>query len=147
MSGNGQVGKVVTILRSPFLTLLLLSYCCYKIFKINLIFNEYLNNVSEDNLAVTIQWRKNMAVIAANITDDTSELIDQVLTSREFEQFTSQTKLNLSDKTILIRLALINLTKNIPSIDEVLKYKSALLRPHEFDDFWRQKLGVENTVT
>ena len=87
-----------------------------------------------------------MAVIAANITDDTVELIDQILASPDFVRFALQTKLNLSDKTILIRLALINLTKNIPSSDEVLKYKAALLRPHEFDDFWKQELGVVNTV-
>lgn len=88
-----------------------------------------------------------MAVIAANITDETVELIDQILTNPDFVRFTLQTKLNLSDKTILIRLALINLVKHIPSSDEVLKYKAALLRPHEFDDFWRQKLGVVNNVT
>ncbi len=88
-----------------------------------------------------------MAVIAANITDETVELIDQILANPEFVRFTLQTKLNLSDKTNLIRLALINLANHIPSSDEVLKYKAALLRPHEFDDFWKQELGVVNTVT
>lgn len=88
-----------------------------------------------------------MAVIAANITDDTVELIDQILASEEFVRFSLQNKLNLSDKTILLRLALINLTKHIPENDEVTEYKAALLRPHEFDGFWRQKLGVVETVT
>ncbi len=88
-----------------------------------------------------------MAVIAANITDETVEQIDEILTYPEFVRFTLQTKLNLSDKTILIRLALINLVQHIPSSDEVLKYKAALLRPHEFDDFWKQKLGVVNHIT
>jgi len=88
-----------------------------------------------------------MAVIAANITDETVELIDQILAKPDFVRFTLQTKLNLSDKTNLIRLALINLVNHVPTSDEVLTYKAALLRPHEFDDFWRQKLGVVNNVT
>ena len=83
-----------------------------------------------------------MAVFAANATDETVDLIDQILGSDEFVKFSLQNKLNLSDKTILIRLALINLKKHIPSNDEVTKYKAALLRPHEFDDFWKQELGV-----
>lgn len=82
-----------------------------------------------------------MAVLAANITDETVDLINQILASPEFVRFTLQTKLNLSDRTILIRLALINLKKHIPSNDEVMKYKAALLRPQEFDDYWSQELG------
>jgi len=88
-----------------------------------------------------------LAVIAANITDDTVDLIDQILASEDFVKFSLQNKLNLSDKTILLRLALINLKRHIPSNEEVTQYKAALLRPHEFDGFWRQELGVVETVT
>jgi len=88
-----------------------------------------------------------MAVFAANVTDETVSLIDGILASDEFVKFSLQNKLNLSDKTILIRLALINLTKHIPTNEEVIQYKAALLRPHEFDDFLRIKSGVVTNVS
>ncbi len=88
-----------------------------------------------------------MAVIAANVTDETVGLIESVLKSDEFVRFISENKLNLSDKTILIRLAIINLQKHLPNSQEVIGYKAALLRPHEFDDFWRKVLGVEVNVS
>lgn len=88
-----------------------------------------------------------MAVIAANVTNETVDLINQVLQEPELLRFAQANKLNLSDNTILIRLALINFVKHIPNTDEVIQYKSALLRPHEFDDFWKQKLGVVDNVT
>ena len=84
-----------------------------------------------------------MAVLAANITNDTVDLINRTLASPDFVKFALQNKLNLSDRTILIRLALINLKKHIPSNEEVMKYKAALLRPQEFDSFWSQELGSE----
>ncbi len=88
-----------------------------------------------------------MAVIAANVTDETVRLLESVLASDEFVRFISDTKLNLSDKTILIRLALINLQKHLPDYKEVVGYKAALLRPHEFDDFWKKVTGVEVNVS
>jgi len=88
-----------------------------------------------------------LAVIAANVTDDTVGLLETVLKSDEFVRFISESKLNLSDKTILIRLALINLQKHLPDSQEVIGYKAALLRPHEFDDFWRKVSGVEVNVS
>ncbi len=88
-----------------------------------------------------------MAVIAANVTEETVDLIQQVLATPELLRFAQQNKLNLSDNTTLIRLAILNLIKNLPSKDEVNILKSALLRPHEFDDFLKQKLGiVENDI-
>ena len=83
-------------------------------------------------------------VFAANITDETVNLIESFLKTDEFVRFSLQNKLNLSDKTILIRLALINLTKHIPTNDEVSSYKAALLRPQEFDDYWKDKLEGVN---
>ena len=88
-----------------------------------------------------------MAVIAANITIETVDLISQTLRTPELRRFTEENDLNLFDNTILIRLALINLVKHIPTSDEITQYKSALLRPHEFDGFWKQKLGVVDNVT
>ncbi len=88
-----------------------------------------------------------MAVIAANVTDDTVGLLETVLKSDEFVRFISESKLNLSDKTILIRLALINLQKHLPDTQEVIGYKAALLRPHEFDDFSKKVSGVEVNVS
>lgn len=85
-----------------------------------------------------------MAVIAANTTEETVSLLDEVLGSKEFVRFQQRTKLDLSDKTILLRLALINLYQHIPTEKEVLSYKVSLLRPHEFDDFWKKILGVED---
>ena len=88
-----------------------------------------------------------MAVIAANVTDETVGLIESVLKSDEFLRFISENKLNLSDKTILIRLALINLQKHLPNSQEVVGYKAALLRPHEFDDYLKKVAGVEVNVS
>ena len=82
-------------------------------------------------------------VFAANVTEDTVNLIESFLKSEKFVRFSLQNKLNLSDKTILIRLALINLTKHIPTNDEVTSYKASLLRPQEFDDFWKNQIEGE----
>jgi len=83
-----------------------------------------------------------MAVFAANITDKTVNLVEKVIRSNDLVRFSLQNELNLSDKTTLVRLALINLLKHIPSNEEVSKYKAALLRPTEFDNFLKAKLGV-----
>ncbi len=83
-----------------------------------------------------------MAVFAANVTDDTVSLVEKILKSDELIRFSLQNNLNLSDKTILIRVALINFLKHIPTNEEITQYKAALLRPHEFDDFLKSKLGV-----
>ena len=88
-----------------------------------------------------------MVVFAANITKDTVSLLDAVLKSDEFVRFSLQNKLNLSDKTILIRVALINLLKHVPTNDEVTSYKAALLRPQEFDDYLKEKVEGVTTVT
>jgi len=84
-----------------------------------------------------------MAVIAANVTDKTLGLVDDVLSTEKFVRFIQENKLNLSDSTQLIRLALIHLTNHLPSNQEVSGYKAALLRPHEFDDYLKKILGVE----
>jgi len=88
-----------------------------------------------------------LAVIAANVTNETVDLISRILRTPELAHFTEENDLNLFDNTILIRLALINFIKHIPKNDEVIQYKSALLRPREFDSFWKQKLGVVDNVT
>ena len=88
-----------------------------------------------------------MAVIAANVTDETVGLIESILDSDKFVRFESDNNLNLQDKTILIRLALINLEKHLPTHQEVVAYKAALLRPHEFDEFWKKILGVDVNVS
>ena len=88
-----------------------------------------------------------MVVFAANVTEQTQSLIDDLLETDEFVRFKLQNKLKLSDNTILIRLALINLKKHLPTNDEVLRFKAALLRPNEFDDFLIEELGgVKNAV-
>ena len=88
-----------------------------------------------------------MVVFAANVTEETTELIEDLLATDLFVKFALQNKLNLSDNTVLIRLAIINLRKHLPTNDEVLRYKSALLRPHEFDDFLKEELGaMKNAV-
>ena len=81
-----------------------------------------------------------MAVFAANITDETVGILDQILTTDKFVRFAKLNKLNLSDKTTLIRVALINLIEHIPTREEIMHYKAALGRPHEFDDFLETKV-------
>ena len=96
---------------------------------------------------VLINGEKNtVVVIAANITDKTLDIIDDLLATDEFVRFALQNRLNLADNTILIRLAIINLKNNMPSNEEVLRYKAALLRPHEFDDFLNEEMGITNAV-
>ena len=82
-----------------------------------------------------------MVVFAANVTNDTFDLIDDLLATNVFVRFKTETKLDLSDNTILIRLAIINLKKHLPSKEEVARYKVALLRPSEFDDFLETETG------
>ena len=88
-----------------------------------------------------------MAVFAANITDETVDLLDQVLAGEKFVQFAKQSKLNLYDKTILIRVALLNLIQHIPTNEEIIQYKAALGRPHEFDDFLENIVRDEPNVS
>ena len=80
-----------------------------------------------------------MAVIAANITEDTIGLLDHVLESDKFERFMRVNKLDLTDRTLLIRLALLNLIQHMPAPEEVSKYKAALRLPTEFDDYLESK--------
>ncbi|MCZ6581624.1 MAG: hypothetical protein O6761_00410 [Thaumarchaeota archaeon] len=88
-----------------------------------------------------------MVVFAANVTENTLGLIDDLLATDVFVKFALQNKINLSDNTILIRLALINLKKHLPSNEDVLRFKAALLRPQEFDDFLSEELkGMKNAV-
>ena len=88
-----------------------------------------------------------MVVFAANVTDETLGLIEDLLATDEFVLFALQNKLRLSDNTILIRLALINFKNNIPSNEELAHYKAALLRPHEFDDYLKEELeGMKNAA-
>jgi len=47
-----------------------------------------------------------MVVIAANITHETLDLIDEILSTEKFIRFSLQNKLNLADKTILLRLTI-----------------------------------------
>ena len=81
-----------------------------------------------------------MVVVAANVTEDTVSLLEELIETAKFVRFTEEGNLNLKDKTILIRLALINLNHNLPSPDEVSVYKAALLRPIEFDSYLRKIL-------
>ena len=97
---------------------------------------------------VLINGEKNKVVVfAANITDKTLGLIDDLLSTDAFVRFALQNKLTLSDNTILIRLAIINLKKNMPNNEDVQRYKAALLRPKEFDEFLKEELGdMKNAV-
>ena len=83
-----------------------------------------------------------MVVFAANVTDDTTSLIEDLLATEKLVNFAVETKLNLSDNTVLIRLAIKTLINNLPDTDEVLKDKAALLLPHEFDDWLKEELGI-----
>ncbi len=88
-----------------------------------------------------------MVVFAANVTEETKDLIADLLASDKFVRFALQNKINLSDNTILLRLAIMALENNLPSNDYIVRNKAALLRPHEFDDFLKEKLGaVKNAI-
>ena len=88
-----------------------------------------------------------MVVFAANVTEETKDLIASLLATDKFVRFALQTRLNLSDNTILLRLSFMALENAIPSNEYIARNKAALLRPHEFDDFLRAKLkAVKNTI-
>ena len=88
-----------------------------------------------------------MVVFAANVTDETTSLIEDLVATKKLVAFALETKLNLSDNTVLLRLALKTLITNLPDTDEVLRDKAALLRPHEFDDWLKEELGEANNAT
>ena len=83
-----------------------------------------------------------MTVLAANITNHTKELLEKTLKTDKFVKFSLQNRVDLNDYTVLIRFALINLAKNLPSNEEFMQYKASLLRPNEFDDFWKNELKI-----
>lgn len=87
-----------------------------------------------------ISWEDKLVVVAANVTEETVDLLEELIDSAKFVRFTEENNVNLRDKTILIRLALINLSHNLPNPDEVSSYKAALLRPTEFDGYLRKML-------
>lgn len=76
-----------------------------------------------------------MTIVGMNATGDTRKLIEELLQTPQFVRFGEQNRLNLNDNTHLFRLALINLIKNSPDELQVQRYKAALLRPGEFDEF------------
>lgn len=80
-------------------------------------------------------------MFAANVTSETLGIIDELLATDEFVKFALQNRLDLSDNTILIRLAIINLKNSLPSNEEVLKFKAALLRPREFDSYLDEEIN------
>lgn len=84
-----------------------------------------------------------MPILAANVTDDTSELLKEMVQVGALRRCSLQNKLNLKDKTVMIRFALINLSRHLPSNEEVAEYKTALLKPGEFDEFWKEQLEEE----
>ena len=81
-----------------------------------------------------------MVVFAANVTSETLGIIDELLATDAFAKFSLQNRVDLHDNTILIRLAIINLKNSLPSNEEVLKFKAALLRPREFDIFLKEEI-------
>ena len=90
---------------------------------------------------VLINGDKNtLVVFAANVTDQTLGIIDDLLATDAFVKFALQNRLELHDNTILIRLAIINLKNSLPSNEEVLKFKAALLRPREFDAYLEEEI-------
>ncbi len=107
---------------------------CLRNFEYNI---KYLLKIT---LIGNISWEDKMVVVAANVTDETVSLLEELIETAKFVRFTEQNHVNLKDKTILIRLALINLSHNLPSTNEVSSYKAALLRPTEFDSYLRKIL-------
>ena len=83
-----------------------------------------------------------MVVFAANVTEDTAKILEKVLKRDVFVRFALQNNLDLSDKTTYLRLCMINLEKHLPTNEEVTEFKAALLRPGQFDDYWKEKPGV-----
>ena len=79
-----------------------------------------------------------MPVLGANITKETNKVLNDLLKSEKFVRFALQNKLTLFDNTLLIRLAIINFVKHLPSNEEVLEYKIALLSPSEFENFLKE---------
>jgi len=105
--------------------------------------------VGDNNPKRSNGGKNKVVVIAANVTDQTLGLINDLLATDAFVRFALQNTLNLSDNTILIRLAIINLKKNMPNNEDVQRFKAALLRPHEFDNFLREELEetiIQNAV-
>ena len=98
--------------------------------------------ISEDRKILdTIRSKKTMKVIGCNITSDAVNYLEEILcTSPDFIKFQMNSRLDLHDKTVLIRLAIINLFDNIPSFEKMKEYGPSLLRPSEFEFYLKSKL-------
>ena len=77
-----------------------------------------------------------MTTLCASITDDTISLLHKLFV--ESDRF--DTKLDLSNHSLLIRLALINLDNHFPTNQEIQKFKASLLVPSEFDYYLESEL-------
>lgn len=86
-----------------------------------------------------------MPVLACNITNETLMILDGLLKTPQVLEFAARNRLNITDKTILLRAALYNFLKHLPPVTEVAEYKYGLLRPYEFDYILQQLLN--NTET
>ncbi len=85
-------------------------------------------------------------LLAANSTRKTQELLKQLfVNSPDFSNISN--KVNLSDRTVLIRLALINLLKNKPSLEDIQSYKAALIKPVEFDAYLEEFPKREEVIS
>jgi len=102
----------------------------------------------ENAQMLLLRRNPNLAIVAANTTAKTTELLKQVfVNSGDFRKLSVQNKINLADRTILIRLALINLIKNAPSDEQIKSYKVALIKPNEFDTYLEDLLHTEEVIS
>ena len=82
---------------------------------------------------------KQAAVVACNCTTETKDLLEAAFTkSSKFINFHKENKINLSNQTYLLRLALLHMYNTPPSHAAFTEYRYALSSPDRFDDFWME---------
>lgn len=84
------------------------------------------------------------STLGANVFVETFDLIDKIFASPEFLD-AQKNGINLEEKSLLVRLAVINLREHFPTDEELVQWKAALLRPDAFLHHWKN-LEVVKTV-
>ena len=124
-----------------------LCYKCAKILHPEYYKNNKYQDKHQDKHQEKYKMKKSKAsIIGASTTSDTINLINKLLTNDKFKQFEIENRVSLSNKTLLVRISLINFIENLPSTTQISTYKAAILNIHEFDNFLKQKY-IDNKLS
>ena len=73
------------------------------------------------------------SILGASCTPETLKLLKKLVNSKTLTNFSKEIRIDLNNNTSLIRLALINFIENLPTKEEIKKYRAAIRNIYEFD--------------